>query len=407
MTERRKQILVPVIILASGLALSMIMVKSRKPAPQRPPENFAPLVRVVTAEPRDTRLSVTTHGTVEPRTETAVVAEVAGRIMSIAPTFASGGFFAKGDVLLRIDPVDYELAVVASRSAVAQAKVRLEQEQAQAGLAQEEWKQLGSGEANSLATRELQLNEARTALDAAEAKLRQAERNLDRATVRAPFDCRVRDKTADVGQYVNPGAPLAQIYATDAAEVRLPIPDDELAHLDLPIDFHGGRGNAAGPRVLLRANLAGKERTWTGRIVRVEGEIDARTRMVYVVARVDDPYGRAAKQAGAPLAVGLFVEAEIEGRAVQQAVVLPRSAVRRGNVVLVVDDENRIRFQPVEVLHAGREDVIVGDGLNGGERVCISTIETVTDGMSVRTGDGAAQAPADTAVNTSSTEAAR
>ena len=267
MTERRKQILVPIVILSVGLLASVVMIKSRKPAPKRPPENFAPLVRVITAEPRDTRLAVTTHGTVDPRTETAVVAEVAGQILFTAPTFAAGGFFDKGDVMLRIDPVDYELAVVGARSAVAQAKVRLEQEQAQADLAREEWKQLGSGEANPLATRELQLDEARSALDAAEAKLRQAERNLERATVRAPYACRVRDKSADVGQYVNPGAPLAHIYATDIAEVRLPIPDDELAHLELPIDFRAGRSRG-GPQVQLRATLAGVERTWTGRIDR-------------------------------------------------------------------------------------------------------------------------------------------
>ncbi len=407
MTERRKQILVPIIILSVGLLATVVMIKSRKPAPKRPPENFAPLVRVITAEPRDTRLAVTTHGTVEPRTEAAVVAEVAGQILFTAPNFAAGGFFDKGDVMLRIDPVDYELAVVGARSAVAQAKVRLQQEQAQSDLAREEWKQLGSGEANPLATRELQLDEARSALDAAEAKLRQAERNLERATVRAPYACRVRDKSADVGQYVNPQAPLAHIYATDIAEVRLPIPDDELAHLELPIDFRAGRSRG-GPRVQLRATLAGVDRTWTARIDRVEGEIDPRTRMVYVVARVDDPYGRAARKAGAPLAVGLFVEAEIDGRPVNGAVVLPRSAVRRGDVVLVVDDENRLRFQPVEVLRAGREDVIIGKGLTGGERICISNIETVTDGMLVRTEElTPGTSPDSTAGAASATEASR
>ena len=388
MNERQKKILIPIAILAAGVLATVAMVASRKPAPRRPPEDHSPLVRVVTAELQTTRLSVTTHGTVQPRTETALVAEVAGRVMWIAPSFASGGFFAPGDVLLRIDPVDHELAVVTSRSAVAQAKVRLEQEQAQADLAREEWKQLGRGEANSLATRELQLEEAKASLQAAEARLRQAERNLDRATVRAPFACRVRDKNVDVGQYVNPGAPLAHLYATDTAEIRLPIPDGEFAHLDLPMDFHGGRSGAQGPRVLVRADLAGARREWTARIVRVEGEIDARTRMVYVVARVDDPFGRAAKEAGAPLAVGLFVEAEIEGRSVERAVVLPRSALRRGDLVLVVDDENRLRFQPEEVLRAGRDDVVIGNGLAGGERICISTIETVTDGMTVRTTDG-------------------
>ncbi|HEU4364197.1 MAG TPA: efflux RND transporter periplasmic adaptor subunit [Candidatus Krumholzibacteria bacterium] len=402
MNERRKKVLVPIVILAAGVIATAAMIASRKPAPQRPPESYAPLVRVVVAEPRATRLSVATHGTVEPRTETALVAEVAGRVLSIAPSFASGGFFAKGDVLLRIDPVDYELAVVASRSAVAQAKVRLEQEEAQAELAREEWKQLGSGEANTLATRELQLDEAKASLEAAEARLRQAERNLDRATVRAPFACRVRNKATDVGQYVNPGAALAHIYATDTAEVRLPIPDGDFAHLDLPMDFQGG---SDGPRVRLRADLAGKQREWTARVVRVEGEIDPRTRMVYVVARVDDPYGRAAQEAGAPLAVGLFVEAEIEGRMIERAVVLPRTALRRGDIVLVVDDEGRIRFQPVEVLRTGSDEVVIGAGLSGGERICVSTIETVTDGMSVRTEDSSAVLPADT--TTAPAEAAR
>lgn len=405
MSDRRKQILVPIVILAVGVLASAVMIKSRKPAPQRPPEDFSPLVRVVTAEPRDTRLSVTTHGTVEPLTETAVVAEVAGQILSIAPGFAAGGFFEKGDVMLRIDPVDYELAVTASKSAVAQAKVRLEQEQAQADLARQEWKELGKGEANALATRDLQLNQARTELEAAEARLRQAERNLARATVRAPYACRVREKSADVGRYVNTGAVLAQIYATDAAEVRLPIPDADLAHLDLPIDYRGGTPGKPGPAVHLRATLAGVERTWTGHVVRVEGEIDPRTRMVYVVARVKDPYGHAAGEAGAPLAMGLFVEAEIEGRELDNAVVLPRSAVRRGDVVLVVDDENRLRFQPVEVLRAGRDEAIIGDGLSGGERVCVSTIETVTDGMTVRTEEPFARA--DTTGAAAAAEASR
>ncbi len=384
MSERRKKILLPIAILIAGAGITAGMIASRKPAPQRPPEEFAPLVRVIEAEATSTRLTVTAHGTVEPRTETTVIAEVTGRVLSIAPEFASGGFFKKGDVLLSIDPVDYELAVVEARSAVAQSKVALEQEQAQSDLAKDEWKQLGSGQANDLATRELQLNQAKASLEAAQARLRQAQRNLDRTTVRAPFACRVREKSADVGRYVTPGTLLARVYAIDAAEIRLPIPDADLAYLDLPVDFDGSAGRP-GPVVHFHADLAGKRRQWTGRIVRVEGEIDPRTRMIYVVARVEDPYGAAAHEAGAPLAAGLFVEAEIEGRVVDPAVILPRTALRRDNSVLVVDDENRLHFQPVEVVRAGREDVVIGSGLSGGERVCISTIETVTDGMQVKT----------------------
>jgi RND family efflux transporter MFP subunit len=388
MSGQRKKILVPIIILLGGALAAAAMVASRKPAPRKPPEEFAPLVRVITTTTQSTRLTVTTHGTVAPRTETALVAEVAGRVLSIAPSFASGGFFKKGDVILQIDPVDYELAAVAARSAVAQARVRLEQEEAQSRLAREEWQELGNGEANALATRELQLDEARAALAAADARLRQAERNLERATVRAPFACRVRDKAADVGQYVNPGVALAHIFATDTAEIRLPIPDADFAFLDLPIDFRAeDTPRAQRPVVHLRADLAGEPREWTARVARVEGEIDPRTRMVYVVARADDPYGSAARQAGAPLAVGLFVEAEIEGRMIADAIVLPRSALRRGDVVLVVDESGQIHFRPVVVVRAGRENVVIGGGLSAGEKVCVSNIETVTDGMAVRTED--------------------
>jgi RND family efflux transporter MFP subunit len=308
---------------------------------------------------------------------------VAGRVLSIAPTFASGGFFEADEVMVTIDPVDYELAVVTARGQVAQAKVRLETENARAEVAREEWADLGEGDASPLATRELQLEEAQAALDGAEALLRQARRNLSRTKVRAPYACRVREKTADVGRYVTPGTPVARIYAIDYAEITLPIADGELAFLDLPVDYRGQSASGKeGPEVILTAEFAGSQREWRGRVVRVGGEIDPMTRMVNVVAQVDDPYTRLEGRTVLP--VGLFVNAEIIGRTLEDVFVVPRRALRGEDMILVVDDENRLRFRTVEVLRAGRENVVVGAGLQPGERVCISTIEAVTDGMRVR-----------------------
>ena len=177
---------------------------------------------------------------------------------------------------------------------------------------------------------------------------------------------------------------MARIYAVDRAEVRLPIPDHELAFLELPLTYRGESLEAPGPEVRLRASFAGGEYVWSGRVVRTEGEIDPQTRMVHAVAQVDDPYGRGEDPDRPPLAVGLFVEAEIEGRLVRDAFVVPGAALRDTNQVLVIDDEDRLRFREVEVLRADRRQVVIGAGLEAGERVCVSPLEAVTDGMRVR-----------------------
>jgi RND family efflux transporter MFP subunit len=351
---------------------------------------------VVTADPRSQQLTVKTQGTVRPRTESVLVSEVSGRVLSVSPSFAAGGFFEKGEVLVDIDPRDYELALVRARGAVAQARVRLETEEAQAKVARDEWQELGTGENSPLATRELQVEEARASLAAAGASLEQAQRDLARARIRAPFACRLRTKMADVGQFVTPGTPVANIFAIDYVEVRLPIPDEELQYIDLPMNYRGEASRQRGPTVKLYADFAGRHHEWLGRVVRVEGEIDPVSRMVHVIAQVDDPYGRVEGRDPMPLAVGLFVEADILGRQVDDVVVLPRTALRREGNLLVVDDEGRLRFRDIVVIKAGKTEVIIGAGLQPGELVCVSTLDAVTDGMKVRTRPaGAAPKPTD------------
>jgi RND family efflux transporter MFP subunit len=394
-SERKLKIILPFAILAVGALIAVVMVKSRAPVPTRPTIEYAPLVRVVEVQPQDLRLEVHTQGTVKARTQTKLVAEVAGRIVRVSNGFASGGFFEKGDVLVEIDASDYRVAVATAEGTVAQAKVRLETEEAQAEVARQEWEQLGTGEESPLATRELQLQEAQAALAAAEAMLEKARRDLARTKIRAPFVGRIRAKLADLGEYVAPGVPVADVYSVDVAEVRLPVPDADLAFLDLPVDYRGAAAREPGPKVVLYADFAGERHSWNGRIVRVEGEIDPVSRMVHVVAQVEDPYGKQGEDSPLPLAVGMFVEAEIVGRFVEGAVTLPRTALR-GQQVLVVDAEDRLRFRDVDVLRVDRGYAILVGGLEAGERVCVSTLQAVSDGMKVRAAgvdEGGEQSP--------------
>ena len=382
--RRTLQILLPIAVVVAAVIGARTMVALKPEAPTRPPEVTIPLVRVLEVELTDTTFTVHTQGTVEPRTESQLVPEVSGRIVEVSPSFVAGGFFEPGDLLIRIEPHDYEKALVQREAEVESARLRIVQEEAEAEVAQWGWDRIGTGQARALTLREPQIASAKAGLAAAEANLDTARRNLERTEVRAPYAGRVREKNVDVGQFVMVGTPVARIYAVDAAEIRLPLPDDQLAFLDLPLNYRGESGRVRGPRVTLRVKFAGRNHAWEGRIVRTEGEIDPRTRMVHVVAEVQDPYGRGADPTRPPLAAGMFVEAEIDGRMVENVAVLPRAALRGTDQVLIVDDENRLRFRTIDVLRTTIDEVIVQGGLASGERVNLSPLEAVSDGMQVR-----------------------
>ena len=258
---------------------------------------------------------------------------------------------------------------------------------AQAEVARSDWGRLGTGEGSPLVLRVPQLAEARAALAAAEAQRERAQRDVERCSVRAPYAGRVRAKLADEGQFVGRGVALAQLYAVDRAEVRLPLADDELAHLDLPLAFRGAAEPAPGPPVLLRARFAGEEHAWEGRVVRTEGELDPESRMLIAVVEVQDPYGRGGEEARPPLAVGMFVRAEILGREVAQAIVLPRAALRDADQVLVVDADDRLGLRSVELLRTERDMLVLRGGLSEGERVVTSPLDVVIEGMRVSVED--------------------
>ena len=378
------RLLLPVAVIVVAAVVAMAMIASRPVVETRPPDAVAPLVRVLTVTPAEVDAVVRSQGTVRPRTETVLVPEITGRVVQVSPSLAGGGFFDAGDILVRLDARDYELAVVTARAQVAQASARLAIEEEESAVARREWTVLGTGEPAPLVVRAPQLAEARAALEAAASALERTERDLARTEIRAPFAGRVREKRVDLGQVVAPGNSLATLYAVDVAEVRLPVPDGELEFLDLPLGYRGG---AVGPPVTIHATFAGQSPQWQGRIVRTEGEIDPSSRMVHLVAEVRDPYARTGPGAGLPLAVGLFVRAEIRGHRLKDVFVLPRSALRGADQVLIVDREDRLRFRQVGVVRSDGEQVLIRSGLAPGERVCVSPLDVAVDGMSVRTVD--------------------
>jgi multidrug efflux system membrane fusion protein len=360
--NKRIRYLLPFGILFFGIIGAFIMVKSRPKIEKKEVSFPPPLVRSQTIRLEDTQLVVSSQGTVNPRTESELFAQVAGQVIEVSPAFARGGFFSTGEVLIKVDPRDYEFATSRLKAEVAQAELRLSQEEGEASVAREEWEKLGAGEEpNPLVLREPQLAQARASLEAAEAALKQAELNLERTRIKAPFDGRVRSKNVDLGEYVGPGIPVATIYAVDYAEVRLPVPDDQMAYLDCCIDYRGQDPSSLNIDVILRANYAGQQHSWAGKIVRIEGEIDPRTRMVTLVARVDNPYRQPEEGNRPPFAVGLFVEAEIKGRFVKGVAIIPRSAMRGKNRILVIDEENRLHFRDVVVLKADAETVVMAN----------------------------------------------
>ena len=373
----------PILILLVGILGAAALIATRSDVETETTKPLPPLIRAVVVRFESLELTVLAQGTVAPRTESDLIARVSGRVIEISPKFANGGFFEKGDVLIRIDQRDYVLALAITRAEVARAQVRYSLEREEAEVAKVEWSEVGEGEPSDLVLRKPQLAQASASLDAARARYQMAELNLERTEVRAPYDGRVRSKRIDVGQVASPNAPLGRIYAIDYAEIRLPIPDPELKYLNVSLYRTDQTEFTDGPRVDLHADFAGGRYTWTGQIVRVEGEIDPLTRMINLVARVEDPYAAPEDGIRPPLAVGLYVEAVIGGKTIENAIVLPRSALRGRSRVLVIDNE-RLHYRDVVVLRSNNEEVVITSGLAAGERVCISPLDTVVDGMRIR-----------------------
>lgn len=372
--------LLPLIVLLAGFGLAALLMATGPKVQPRESETVAPLIRVVTVAPTTLQFSVQTHGSVVPRTESELVPEVDGRVVEMSPFLVSGGFFSKGDVLLEIDRLDYEVGLEQARAGVARARSELDNARKNQ-VRQKDLKRRGAVSDAAVDDSMNQVRVAQAVVREANARLSRSERDLDRTQIIAPYDGRVRSERVDVGQFVRRGESIGTIYAVDFAEVRLPIPNADLAYLDLPLGSIDPNTSAQAA-VTLSANFAGAEQQWLGQVVRTEGELDPTTRMIHVVARIPEPYN--SESGRSPLAVGMFVDAEIHGQTLDDVSVLPRSALRGNNRVLVVGANDQLRFREIEVLRLADDNVYVGKGLVAGERVCVSALQSTSDGMQVR-----------------------
>jgi RND family efflux transporter MFP subunit len=402
----RLKAFLPVVVLAIAVAISWTLIANR-PAAERQPPAPAPMSVDATRVSRGSfDVVVVADGTVSPRTESTLIPEVAGRVIEISPEFREGGFFEEGDVLLRIEPRDYELALATSEAQVAQAKAALEQELALAEVVKNDWKQLGK-EAPDLGLRKPQIAAAEAALLSAEAQLERARVDLERTVIRAPYVGRVLEQNADVGQFVSVGTVLARVYAVDYAEIRLPISNRQIEFIDLPERFRDDPGAAApaGPPVVVEANIGSTTYQWQGRLVRVEGAIDTRSRELFVVAQVDDPYARG-PSGRPPLRIGQFVRAKIHGRTLHDVFVVPRAALREGGELLIVDKDSRLERRPVAVAWSDDDNVVISDGLGDGDVVTLTSLSIAAGGTPVlATIDGVPPVEARTAPGGSSSDA--
>lgn len=375
------QILVPLAVLGGGAALAKLVASKAKPPTVVDVPAPPPLVRVATATTADVRLDVTTQGTVEALRTVELSAEVGGRIVATSDALRVGSTFAHDEVLVTLDARDLDFALANQAAAVARAELRLLQEKAEAEAAVRAWRALeGDRPADPLVTRAPQIRDAEAALAAAQATLAKNRLDRQRTEVRAPFAGRVRSVAADQGQNVMPGQRLAVVVDDSAVEVRLPIPVDEAAFLDLPLQAAVPYGQ--GPVVEITVDFAGEQHAWRGHVVRTEGEIDRRTRQLTVVARIDGARG-GGEPPRPPLLVGQFVQGRIHGRHLPAAVVVPRAALRSDDTVWIVDAEQRLRRRPVQVLRSEPDRVVLQSGLAAGERVCLSQLDTAGDGTPV------------------------
>ena len=369
-------LLIPLAIVALFFFGAVTLMATAPELSPDTPEPIAVAVRVQEVIPKNVRLKVHSQGTVMPSTETQLIPEVAGRVTWMSPALVSGGSFKQGDVLIRIEPQDYQNVSERARASLVRAEAEREhaqfEHQRMASLAE---RQLVSSSQLENALRALRVADA--ALVDAQVSFNQARQDLGRTEVRAPFAGLVRSESVDLGQLVGRGASVATIYANDQVEVRLPISDRQLAYLDLPLGQQGAISPLLQPRVSLTAEYAGQNIEWLGKVVRTEAAIDTSSRMVYLVAQVDTD----AQQT--PLNVGLFVEAEINGRNAKDIVVVPRTAMRNDNQVLVVDESNRLQFRDIDPLRLYQDSMLIQNGLLEGELVCISPIQTAINGMAV------------------------
>ena len=375
-----KRVLMPLGIVFACIGIAAVLISNPRRATEVPPEIVPISVRVIEVKEESVQLTVESQGKAQPARRVNVSANVAGPIEWVSPSLEAGGYVAEGEPLIRLELNDFQTAVARSQASVAQAE-------AEAMFAASDLKRIKELASRRLASEaELQNSERLETVSAARlaearANLNQAELDADRAVLRAPFNSIVASRDVELGQYVNRAQNVALLFDADRIDVRVPLAIKQLGYLDVAPGFRGEFSSDKAPSVELSGNYGGRLYSWEGTLLRTEASIDPNSNTVQSIIRIQQPE---ADSDIIPLPVGLFVEARIQGRRLNNIITLPRSVLRNNAQVLVVDAENKMSFRDVEILRLEEERVLISAGLSPGDLICISPIQAVTDGMTVQ-----------------------
>ncbi len=375
------RVLLPTGILAGCVLFAGWLTLNPAELDETPVEIVPITVRVAEVRSGPTQLFVESQGKVQAARTVNLSAPVAGAVAWISPRLEAGGYVAAGEPLLRLDSSDYEIALARGEAALEQAVA----EELHARSEYERLRELGErrlASESQIQNAERLANVAAARVNEIETQLWQARVDLERTELRAPFDAVVQSRQVELGQYANRAQQVAVLFDANVVEVRLPLAIRQLGYLDVPLDFRGELDPAVAPEVRLEGMYGGRRHHWKGRMVRAEAAIDPNSNTVQTIIRVNQP--RQGDKDAIPLPIGLFVEASIRGRELEDIIVLPRGVIRNNDQVLVVDAENKMHFRAIEIFRFEEERVLISGGLAPGEIVCISPIQAVVDGMVVQ-----------------------
>jgi len=374
------RVMIPLFILGGGIGAFVLWSELFERAKKPPGQARGLRTRVVELKVADYTASVEASGIVRAHDEITLTSQVPGRIIRISPQFEDGAFFRKGEVLVQLEEADFAAAVASGEAQLAQASAGHAQEKARAAQARRNWEDLGyEDEPNELVLRLPQLREAEARVVAAKTQLEQARRNLKRASVVAPFDGRVRQRLAGISQAVNGSTPLGKIFATDYAEVRLPISAAEMVYLKLP----EGRRDPPVQVVLSDALDENNQAEWTAEIIRTEGALDQDSLELYAIARVSDPFG--IESGLSSLRIGQPVKASIPGKVLEDVIMVPRRAVRQLKRIYIVDKASlKVRSLDVVPLRGDEDYIIIREeSISDGDLLATTPMAYVPNGAKV------------------------
>ena len=369
----------PLIIIGISTAIAAVLYMLGQISPDAIQEKDPMDVNVQILTPIDYQIKIKSTGTTTPITQTVLTSEVGGEVIYRSKKFSEGSSVISGEILAKIDDTDLQLQYKNALLQLASAEVQFAVQQAEAEIAQEAWDQVGEGIPQELTTKKPQLKQAKAALEVAKAQVQSAEKKLNKTEITAPYTGRIQNINIDLGSTIIPGQPVGSMYTSNEIEVTLSVKDSDLQFLDIPMD-----GRKLNPDqksiVIIKSLYKGEMQEWAGNLERVDGVIDPMTRMIKLIANFKNNF---IEQTKPILPIGLFVEAEINGKQLEDVFMIPNSALTPNDELLVLNQDDTLEIRKVKIVTKMKNHILVKEGMKAGERVVVSKLSIVTNGMLV------------------------